>query len=133
MKNSILIIKSLFVSLWVALSAALMVWALWAAGVLASLQATFLLGSNGSDAHAIATPQPWVVTVLILSAGLVAGFAVERAGARRALPLLGVVMLLLCGLSIAASKFFQLDIVFAPVALSALAARLVFRSSACAR
>jgi signal transduction histidine kinase len=110
--------KSLFVTLLVSLSASALVWALWASGVLASAQATFVLARAGND---VVPPQGWVATLMILAAGLVSGFVVERAGARRALPLIGGVLLLLCALSLFASALLQVDTVFAPTALAAIA------------
>jgi signal transduction histidine kinase len=111
--------KSLFVTLLLSLAVAASVLALWAGGVLASVQAVFVLSRNEA-----AMPQSWVAALLILSAGLMSGFAVERAGARRAFIYTGGSLLLLCLLSLFASAIFQLDIVFAPTALSAVAAAL---------
>jgi len=47
---------------------------------------------------------------------------VERVGARRSFPYLGAGFVLLCLLSLAASRFLQIDIVFAPMALAAAGA-----------
>jgi signal transduction histidine kinase len=114
--------KSLFVTFLVSLSASVLVWALWASGVLASAQATFVLARTSND---VAAPQPWVSTMMILAAGLICGLAVERAGARRALLLMGGAGLLLCALSLLASALLQVDIVFAPMALAAIAGALI--------
>ena len=111
--------KSLFVALLLSLSVGAAVLALWAGGVLASVQSLFVLSLGKGEA---AVPQSWVAALLILSAALISGFAVERAGARRAFIYTGGSLLLLCLLSLLASALFQLDIVFAPTALSAVAA-----------
>jgi hypothetical protein len=73
--------KSSFVTLLISLCAGLLVCALWALGVLAPVEAAFVR-AGGSE---VAAPQSWISALLILSAGLISGFAVERAGARRAL------------------------------------------------
>lgn len=106
------------------LAGALPVYALWAAGVLASAQATFVI-TRAMSAGELAAPQSWVSALLILSAGAISGFAVERAGARRALLYIGIVLLALLALSLLASAFFQLDIVFAPTALAAITGALI--------
>jgi signal transduction histidine kinase len=119
LKNRTSLIKSLFVTFLLALAAALMVWALWVAGVLASIQATFVLG-RVRESFDIAAPQSWVASLLILSAGVISGMAVERAHARRAFLYVGASLLALLILSLIASAFFRIDIVFAPIALAAL-------------
>ncbi len=97
------------------------VWLLWSAGALESMQAAFVL----SNAAETARPQTWLVALLVVTAGLGAGFAVERAGASRALPYVCVALGLLCALSLGASKLGGIDFAFAPLALSALAASFV--------
>ncbi|HEV7843305.1 MAG TPA: hypothetical protein VGO69_06390, partial [Pyrinomonadaceae bacterium] len=124
MKNRTPLIKSLFVTFLLSLVAALPVYALWAAGVLASVQATFVIARVRSLGE-LAAPQSWVTALLILSACVISGLVVERAGARRALLYIGGVLLALLILSLAASAFFQLDIVFAPAALAAITGALV--------
>ena len=66
-----------------------------------------------------------LAALLILSAGIISGFAVERAGVRRALLYMGSALVSLCLLSLFVSAFFQIDIVFAPVALAAIAGALI--------
>ena len=105
-----------------ALSAALLVWAMWNAGLLASVQAAFVLqGAAGAGGEAVA-PEGWLAALLIATAGIGAGFAVERAGARRALVYICGALALLCSLSLLVSRLAEIDIAFAPMALSALAA-----------
>jgi two-component system phosphate regulon sensor histidine kinase PhoR len=119
LKNRTLLIKSLFSTLLPSLCAGLAVWILWASGALVSLQALFVRGGGQAVA-----PQPRITTLLILSAAIISGFAVESAGARRAVVYTGCALLLLCVASFVASAFFQLDVVFAPIALAACAAGL---------
>lgn len=115
--------KPLVVTLALAFMAALLVYALWAVGALASAQALFVVARAGNR-NDVAPPQAWVATLMILSAGIICGFAIERAGARRALVFIGGALLLLLLLSLTASAFLQIDIVFVPTALSALAGAL---------
>ena len=53
--------------------------ALWDTGLLSSIQAAFLLAPPEGAAEAI-MPQKWIGLLLIQSAAIVAGFAIERAG-----------------------------------------------------
>lgn len=81
-----------------------------------------------SGAMETAHPQPWLVALLVVTAGLSAGFAVERAGAGRSLPFVGGTLLVLCGLSLLASRVGGIDFAFAPLALSALGAATVVQT-----
>ena len=112
-------LRTLIVSLALALTASAAVSLLWWAGVLASLEAAFLL-RGASEANLPAAPDVWLGVVMILAAGLSAGFAVERGGAGRVLPYLGGGLLVLAGASLLASRFLHIDVAFAPMALSAL-------------
>ncbi len=107
------------ISLGLALCASLVVLLLWVAGLLASVQAAFLL-SLPSEANDAAAPQMWLGALMILAAGLSAGFATARTGAKRILPFLVGGLMLLCGLSLLFSRFLHIDIAFAPMALAAL-------------
>ena len=60
--------------------------------------------------------------LLIVAVSTYAGFFVERVGARRSFPFLGIGFLALSVMSLAASRFLEIDIVFAPMALAACAA-----------
>jgi signal transduction histidine kinase len=117
-------LRSLIFSLALALCASLLVLLLWAGGLLASVESAFLL-AGASEANPAAAPQLWLGTLMILAAGLSAGFAIERGGAKRILPYLSVGLAVLSGLSLLASRFLHIDIAFAPMALAALAATLV--------
>ncbi len=113
--------RTLIISLALALCAAAVVSLLWVAGVLASVQAAFLL-TRASEMNLPAAPETWLGVLMILAAGLSAGFAVERAGAGRILPYLCGGLLVLAGASLVASRFLHIDVAFAPMALSALLA-----------
>jgi signal transduction histidine kinase len=110
---------SLTISLGLALCASGLVLLLWMAGVLASLESAFLL-SIASETNPAAAPQMWLGALMILAAGLSAGFAIERGGAKRILPFLLGGLLVLAGASLFISRFKHIDIAFAPMALAAL-------------
>jgi signal transduction histidine kinase len=112
------------ISLALSLCASLAVLLLWAGGLLASAESAFLL-ARASEANPAAAPQMWLGALMILAAGLSAGFAIERGGAKRILPFLGGGLVLLAGVSLLASRFLHIDIAFAPMALAALAASLI--------
>ncbi|MDT4954670.1 MAG: hypothetical protein QOJ02_2808 [Acidobacteriota bacterium] len=112
------------ISLALALCAALFVLLLWIGGLLASIESAFLL-ARASETNPAATPQIWLGALMILAAGLSAGFAIERAGAKRILPFLGGGLLVLAGISLLASRYLHIDIAFAPMALAALASALI--------
>jgi signal transduction histidine kinase len=111
-------------SLGLALCAAFAVSLLWMAGLLASIQSAFLL-ARPMEANVAVAPQMWLGALMILAAGLIAGFATARAGAKRILPFLAGGLMLLACLSLLASRFRHIDIAFAPMAMAALAALLV--------
>lgn len=110
------------ISMGLAFCASVAVLGLWVAGLLASLQAAFLL-SPASEANP-AAPQMWLGALMILAAGLSAGFAAARAGAKRMLPFFVGGLLVLAGLSLLFSRFLHIDIAFAPMALAALVSLL---------
>jgi signal transduction histidine kinase len=113
--------KSLLVSLGLSISAGLLTCGLWRAGLIESLQAGFVIGA-GPAAEPLLTPQPWLGGLLIVAVSSVAGFFVGRIGARRSFLILGSGFLVLCGASLLASRVWRIDIVFAPMALGAIAA-----------
>jgi signal transduction histidine kinase len=112
------------ISLALAFCASLFVLALWVAGLLASIQAAFLLARE-SEPDLASAPQMWLGALMILAAGLSAGFAIARAGVKRILPLMGGGLVVLAGLSLLASRLLHIDIAFAPMALAALASAFV--------
>ena len=107
-----------------AFCAGLLTYALWAAGLLVSVQDAFVL-QHRVGSNELMTPQWWLAALLIVAAAAGAGFAVERVGARRSFPFLGGGLLLLCILSLLASRYQKIDIVFAPMALAVIAAGLL--------
>jgi len=112
--------NSIAASFVIALLTSLSIYALWKIGLLASLQAAFVLQSkNGAAAVAL---NSWQAAILIVAAGIGAGISLRLANARRVLPYVLGALALLCVVSLLASRFFHLDPLFAPVALSALAA-----------
>lgn len=110
--------KSLCVSLALSAGASALVVLCRGAGLLAPLNDAFLL-QRGADSPV--APQAWVTVLLIVVAGAGACVAVERAGARRAWGFVAGALVTLGLLSLAVSWAWGLDIVFAPVALAALA------------
>ncbi|HVF56508.1 MAG TPA: ATP-binding protein [Pyrinomonadaceae bacterium] len=115
-------LKSCLISAALSVGVSAIVGALWNAGVLASPGAVFLLNDAANPSVA---PQTWVALLLIFAAGVGAGFAVERAGARRASLFVAASLMLLCASSFVVSRFLHLDIVFAPMLLAAAAAMSV--------
>ncbi|HEX8558757.1 MAG TPA: ATP-binding protein [Pyrinomonadaceae bacterium] len=89
----------------------------WGVGLLRSPAALFMFDDPAAPS---VPPQAWVVLLLVCAAGLGGGFAAERFGARRALPLVAGALVLLCGVSLVASRFLRLDIVFAPMLFAAV-------------
>jgi signal transduction histidine kinase len=113
--------KSLITSLGLASVASLSVCALWGEGFLAPVQQAFVIVPPHSGDLLIA-PKLWLSFLLVLASGLVAGLAVERVGARRAFPYLGSWLLALSVLSLTASRFLGIDILFAPMAFAGVTA-----------
>ena len=84
--------------------------------------------ARASNATELVRPQEWLAALLIMAAGLGAGFAIERAGARRALPALSIGLILLGTLSLLVSAILYIDIAFVPMACAMLAATLVVQA-----
>jgi len=118
LRETVIRSRSLIASLVLALCAGLLVWGLWSAGLLASVQEAFVL-TPLSGANELVTPQNWLAGLLIIAVGTGAGFVVERLGARRSSPFIGGGLLLLCVASLLVSRHLLIDIVFAPMALAA--------------
>ena len=105
-------LKSVSYSAALSLGVSALVAGTWAVGLLASPAALFMLDDPAAPS---VPPQLWVALLLVTVAGLGGGLAAERLGARRALPVVAGVLVVLCVASLAASRFFRLDIVFAPM------------------
>jgi len=122
-KKSTLFSKSLAVPFALSLLASLLIYALWRIGLLASAQSAFVLASkNGGQ---LITLKAWQAALPIVVAGIAAGLTLRLMCGRRALPFILGGLALLCGASLVASRFLQIDVLFAPIALSALLAAFV--------
>ena len=93
-------------------------------GLIDSLQSAFVVPVARGEAP-LQSPQPWLGLLLIVAISASAGFFVSRAGARRSFVVLGLGFLAMCGASLLTSKYFKVDILFAPMALGALGATFV--------
>ncbi len=93
--------------------------ALWSAGLLASLQSAFVLLPKGRPVTPLTVPSFWIGAALIFTVSFAVAIDVGRFGGRRAFLYLGGGFLGLAALSLFASGFFSLDILFAPIALAA--------------
>jgi signal transduction histidine kinase len=114
-------LRSLITSLGLASVASLSVCALWSEGFLTLLQQAFIMVPPHSGDLLIA-PKLWLSLLLVIASGLVAGLSVERVGARRAFPYLGSWFLALSVLSLTASRFLGIDILFVPMAFAGVTA-----------
>ncbi len=95
--------------------------ALWLLGLLAPLQKAFVVFPKNKDLFLI-SPNAWVGVGLILIVAISVAVDVNRFGGRRAFPYLGGGFLGLAALSLFASSFLSVDILFAPIALAACVA-----------
>ena len=93
-------------------------------GLIDSLHSAFVVQVARGEAP-LQSPQPWLGLLLIVAISASAGFFVSRAGARRSFVVLGLGFLAMCGASLLTSKYFKVDILFAPMALGALGATFV--------
>lgn len=117
--------RSMYETLVVSGLAALAIAVFWRAGVLESLHQLFIWTTNDSAMQKqIAAPQWLVAMLVIFFAGTVASVFVARFGARRTVPWLLLVLVVLMAASFVGSRFFNIDTLFAPVALSILVAAL---------
>lgn len=116
-------LKSLCYSLALSIAAGLVTCGFWQAGWLDSAQQAFV--SFHGPTQTIITPRLWLAMLLIVAVSTYAGFFVERVGARRSFPVLGIGFLTLSMMSLAASRFLEIDIVFAPMALAACGATVL--------
>jgi signal transduction histidine kinase len=103
------------------LTAAVPVWGLWIEGFLGPLQQAFVV-LPADPSGEITAPEFRLATFLIFITAVIAGIVVERAGARRAFPYLGVSFLVLSFISLAVSRFLGIDILFVPMAMAGIAA-----------
>lgn len=116
--------KSLCFSLLLAFFAGTATCAVWRAGLIDSLQSTFVVSVARGEAP-LQTPQPWVALLLIVGVSVSAGFLVSRAGARRSFWILGLGFLGTAAVSLLTSRYLKVDILFAPLAVGAVSSVFV--------
>ncbi|MFN2456209.1 MAG: ATP-binding protein [Pyrinomonadaceae bacterium] len=109
------LLKSLFTYAGVASVAAGLSLGLWSAGLLTSLQSAFVFTPKN---FLLKVPSFWIGALLIGIPSLAVAANVGRFGGRRVLPYLGTGFLGLAGLSMFASWFFSIDILFTPIVLA---------------
>jgi signal transduction histidine kinase len=127
LKNSTSRFKSIIVAIGLSSTAGALVWGLWAEGFLGPLQEAFVVIPNDPSVALIA-PDLRLATFLILVTAVTAGLVVERAGARRSFPYLGVSFLGFSLISLAVSRFLGIDMLFVPMALGGMAAVLLVQA-----
>ena len=71
------------------------------------------------------TPQTWLGLLVIVGVSMSAGFFVSRAGARRSFWILGLGFLVTAAASLLTSRYWKIDILFAPSALGAVTSIMV--------
>ena len=113
--------KSVSLSLTLALTAGAATCVIWKAGFIDALQAAFVV-DVGPGEPPLQTPHLWLALLLVLTISTSAGYFVSRAGARRSFPILGVGFLAMCAASLLLSRFYKIDILFAPMAFGAIGA-----------
>ena len=91
--------------------------ALWLGGILTSVQNAFVVLPK--ESAVLAVPGPWLGAALILTVSFAVTVDVGRFGGRRAFVYLGGGFLILTAVSLLASRFLLVDVLFAPLALAA--------------
>ena len=112
-------LRSLLTYAVIASLAGLLSFGLWSAGLLTSLQSAFVLLPKAQSAETLTVLSLWQAAVLIVVVSFLVAFVVGRFGGRRGFLYLGLGLVALAGLSLFASAFYSLDILFAPIALAA--------------
>jgi len=105
----------------VAAAAALISCGLWLMGLLESLENAFIVLPATKEVSLI-SPSFWMGALMIGGVSLAVTTAVARFGGRGAFPFVGAGFLGLAAVSLAASRLFQLDILFVPMALASVIA-----------
>jgi signal transduction histidine kinase len=113
--------KSVLVSLALAFMAGAATCAIWRAGLIDPLQSAFVVSVTRGEAP-LQAPQPGLGLLLIVVVSMSAGFFVSRVGARRSFPILGLGFLATATASLLASRYLQIDVLFAPMALGSIGA-----------
>jgi signal transduction histidine kinase len=114
-------LKSLFVSLVLAVLSGAVISTVWRAGLLRSLEAAFVADQN-SVASPMVSPRPWLAVLLIVTVSGCVGFVIGRIGARRSFLVLGTGFIMLGGTSLLLSRYYRIDILFVPMVLGAFGA-----------
>lgn len=117
-------------TLALSLISALTVFGLWQIGVLASFHKVFLLPAGLEPPT---SPGTLVTALLLCVAALASGAGTVLCGARRTLVALCGALAVLCCISLAISRWMNADILFFPVALSAISATFAVQSWRVAR
>ena len=91
--------------------------ALWLGGILTSVQNAFVLPPK--EGAVLWVPDPLLGAALILTVSVAVTVDVGRFGGRRAFVYLGSGFLILTAISLLASRFLLVDVLFAPLALAA--------------
>jgi signal transduction histidine kinase len=93
--------------------------ALWYAGLPDALQHLFILRPAGA-AGSLLSPEIWPGAALIFGGSYTVAAIVGRLGASRAFRYLGIAFVALAGISLLASWFVSIDIIFVPVLVASL-------------
>jgi signal transduction histidine kinase len=110
--------KSVLTYLAIVLTAAGFSLAVWASGLLASLQSAFIVQPK-IQGDKLLVPGFWLGALLILTSAFAGTIDFGRFGARRTIPFLGGGFLGMAALSLTASWLLSLDILFTPLAIAA--------------
>jgi signal transduction histidine kinase len=110
------LIKSALTYCLIALATGLFSFALWSGGLLTSIQNAFIVRPENSQ---LTAPSFLLAAAIILGVALAVAIDIGRVGGRRALIYLGGGFVGLAGLSLFASWYFAVDILFAPIVLAA--------------
>lgn len=117
--------KSAFIYALVASVAGSFSLALWLGGILTSVQNAFVVLPK--EGAVLAVPGPWLGAALILTVSFAVTVDVGRFGGRRAFVYLGGGFLILTAVSLLASRFLLVDVLFAPLALAASIAAITMQ------
>lgn len=118
--------KSVLSHALVALAAGSLSLALWWAALLTSLQNAFVLIPK-DPRMGLTAPSFWVGAALVITISLAVAINVGRFGGRRSFPYLGVGFLGLAAVSLFASWFYFVDILFIPIALAGFIAAIAIQ------
>lgn len=127
MPNSVSVKDTLFSSV-LALLAAVAFLCLWTASDLVSFTDAFVMARFGGSTALQPIPL-WATAIVLAMISIAAAVAIERVGARRALPVFAIAFILLALLSLALSWFLGIDIGFVPIILAAIVSVLIVQAN----